>query len=125
MLTIDDVIDRFDGSLAYSTNSKEICQYIADLLKELKERRKAPDIVRCGECAYYDPPHVENNGVRYEYAEMPADAFDVLGTGLVTTEYGINIGGRCTRDYNIGYDDDKRVFVPENNFCGRAERRTE
>ena len=51
MLTIDDVIERFDGSLAYSTNSKEICQYIADLLKELKERRKAPEIVRCGECA--------------------------------------------------------------------------
>ena len=40
MLTIDDVIERFDGSLAYSTNSKEICQYIADLLKELKERRE-------------------------------------------------------------------------------------
>ena len=50
MLTIDDLIERFDGSLAYSTNSKEICQYIADLLKELKERRKAPEIVRCGEC---------------------------------------------------------------------------
>lgn len=125
MLTIDDVIERFDGSLAYSTNSKEICQYIADLLKELKERRKAQEIIRCGECIYYDPPHVENNGVRYEYTEMPADAFDVLGTGLVTTEYGINVGGRCTRDYNAGYDDDKRVYVPENNFCGRAERRTE
>ena len=40
MLTLDDVIERFDGSLAYSTNSKEICQYIADLLKELKERRE-------------------------------------------------------------------------------------
>lgn len=52
MLTIDDVIERFDGSLAYSTNSKEICQYIADLLKELKERRKAPEIVRCGECQH-------------------------------------------------------------------------
>jgi hypothetical protein len=125
MLTIDDVIERFDGSLAYSTNSKEICQYIADLLKELKERRKAPEIIHCGECIYYDPPHVENNGVRYEYTEMPGEAFDVLGTGLVTTEYGINVGGRCCRDYNAGYDDDKRVYVPENNFCGRAERRTD
>ena len=94
-----------------------------DWLSELAERRKAPEIVRCKNCIYYDPPHVENNGVRYEYAEMPADAFDVLGTGLVTTEYGINIGGRCTRDYNTGYDDDKRVYVPENNYCGRAERR--
>ena len=54
MLTIDDVIERFDGSLAYSTNSKEICQYIADLLKELKERRKAPEIVTCGECRFND-----------------------------------------------------------------------
>jgi hypothetical protein len=52
MLTIDDVIERFDGSLAYSTNSKEICQYIADLLKELKERRKEPEIITCGECMY-------------------------------------------------------------------------
>ena len=53
MLTIDDVIERFDGSLAYSTNSKEICQYIADLLKELKERREAPEIVRCGACIHF------------------------------------------------------------------------
>ena len=54
MLTIDDVIERFDGSVAYSTNSKEICQYIADLLKELKERRKAPEIIYCKDCkAFY------------------------------------------------------------------------
>ena len=124
-MTIDDVIERFDGSLAYSTNSKEICQYIADLLKELQERRKGLGIVRCKKCIYYDPPHVENNGVRYEYAEMTKEAFDKLGTGLVSTEYGVNVGGRCTRDYNAGYDDDKRVFVTENNYCGRAERRTD
>ena len=84
-----------------------------------------PEVVRCKNCIYYDPPHVENNGVRYEYAEMPKEAFDELGTGLVNVEYGINVGGRCTRDYNAGYDDDKRVYVPENNYCGRAERRTD
>jgi hypothetical protein len=98
---------------------------LAAWLRELQERRKGLGIVRCKNCIYYDPPHVENNGVRYEYTEMPADAFDVLGTGLVTTEYGINVGGRCCRDYNAGYDDDKRVYIPENNFCGRAERRTD
>lgn len=53
MLTIDDVIERFDGSIAYSTNSKEICQYIADLLKELKERREAPEIIYCHECIHF------------------------------------------------------------------------
>ena len=52
MLTIDDMIDRFDGSIGYATNSEEICQYIADLLKELKERRKVPEIVHCGECKH-------------------------------------------------------------------------
>ena len=94
-----------------------------DVIKSLLSAQ--PEIIRCKDCIYYDPPHVENNGVRYEYTEMPADAFDVLGTGLVTTEYGINIGGRCCRDYNAGYEDDKRVYVPENNHCGRGERRTD
>ena len=109
----------------HNLDNAEKCRQMIAWLRELQECRKAPEIIRCGECIYYDPPHVENNGVRYEYTEMPADAFDVLGTGLVTTEYGINVGGRCCRDYNAGYDDDKRVYVPENNFCGRAERRTE
>ena len=85
-----------------------------------------PEIIYCGECIYYDPPHVENNGMRYEYAEMPKEAFDVLGTGLVSVEYGINVGGRCCVDYYCkNYPDDKRVYVPKDNYCGRAERRTD
>ena len=112
------------GTEAYERELKEHTQ-TAEWLKELAERRKQPEIIRCGECVYYDPPHVENNGMRYEYAEMPKDAFDELGTGLVNAGYGINVGGRCCRDYNAGYDDDKRVFVTENNYCGRAERRTD
>ena len=49
-MTLDEAIERFDGSLAYSTNSKEICQYIADLLKELKERREEPEVTYCKDC---------------------------------------------------------------------------
>ena len=83
-----------------------------------------PEVIYCGECVHYDPPHVENEGVRYEYAEMPKEAFDVLGTGLVSVEYGINVGGRCCVDYYCkNYPDDKRVYVPKDNYCGRAERR--
>ena len=103
---------------------EEYQQYV-EWLRELQERRKQPEIIYCGECVYYDPPHVENNDMRYEYSEMPEEAFDVLGTGLVSVEYGINVGGRCCRDYNVGYSDDKRVYVPENNYCGRSERRTD
>ena len=103
-----------------------------DWVEQIVDRlRNDPDaewveIIRCKDCIYYDPPHVENNGVRYEYDEMPADAFDALGTGLVNAEYGINIGGRCCVDYYCkNYSDDKRVFVREDNYCGRAERRTD
>jgi len=113
--TIDDYKERMDYN-----------RQLAEWLKELAERRKQPEIIHCGECVYYDPPHVENNGIRYEYAEMPKEAFDVLGTGLVSVEYGINVGGRCCVDYYCkNYPDDKRVYVPKDNYCGRAERRTD
>ena len=84
-MTLDEVIERFDGSLAYSTNSKEICQYIADLLKELKERRKAPEIIRCGECKYL----------------------------------------RRWISANHQFCDITACKVSEDEFCNRAERRTE
>ena len=101
-------------------------QAIEILADEEKLPSAQPEIIRCKDCIYYDPPHVENNGVRYEYDEMPADAFDALGTGLVNAKYGINIGGRCCVDYYCkNYSDDKRVFVREDNYCGRAERRTD
>jgi len=82
-----------------------------------------PEIIHCCDCIYYDPEHIEKNGVRYEYKDMPKAAFDILGTGLVTAEYGINVGGKCCRDYNVGYSEDKRVFVSKQNYCGRAMRR--
>ena len=112
----DTVIVRNDGG------------YFGTVLSEVTGELPSaqPGIIRCKDCMYYDPPHVENNGVRYEYDEMPADAFDALGTGLVNAEYGINIGGRCCVDYYCkNYSDDKRVFVREDNYCGRAERRTD
>lgn len=80
-----------------------------------------PEIIHCRDCIWFDPPHVEKDEKRYEYEDLPDDAFDELGTGLVNVAYGINVGGRCCRDYNCGYSEDKRVFVPENNYCGRAE----
>jgi len=115
------------------TLRRNISMYYVHTLKvkeAIEEIDKMPsvdavEVVRCKDCVYYDPPHVENNGERREYSEMPEDAFDVLGVGLVSVEYGINISGRCCRYYNVGYSEDKRVFVPETNYCGRAERRTD
>lgn len=130
-MTLDEMIAH-EAGLADSAKRRgyektmERHNQIVKCLIELRERRKAPEIVRCGECVHYDPPHVENEGVRYEYSEMPKEAFDVLGTGLVSVEYGINVGGRCCVDYYCkNYPDDKRVYVPKDNYCGRAERRTD
>ena len=100
---------------------EELCKAVDIAIEALTEQT---EIIHCVECVYYDPPHVENNGVRYEYSDMPKDAFDIFGIG-VNISYGINVGGRCCRDYNVGYTDDKRVYVPENNYCGRAERRSD
>ena len=107
-----------------TTASTDIDRYrpIAELsLRDVPSAQ--PEIIHCCDCIYYDPEHIEKNGVRYEYRDMPKDAFDILGTGLVNSEYGINVGGRCCRDYNVGYSEDKRVFVSGQNYCGRAERK--
>ena len=80
------------------------------------------ELIRCKDCIYYDPPHIENEGQRYEYKDMPPEAFGTVDKTYVLCAYGINVGGRCCRDYECGYSEDKRVFVPETNYCGRAER---
>ena len=117
-------IDALHMHLMYRMGTDNNKKRLDDWINNLPSVQ--PEIIRCKDCIYYDPPHVENNGVRYEYDEMPADAFDALGTGLVNAEYGINIGGRCCVDYYCkNYSDDKRVFVREDNYCGRAERRTD
>ena len=106
---------------AYDNDLLELITFDIERLPSVQ-----PEIIHCGECIYYDPPHVEKENVRYEYSEMPKEAFDVLGTGLVSVEYGINVGGRCCVDYYCkNYPDDKRVYVPKDNYCGRAERRTD
>lgn len=86
------------------------------------EALSKPEIIRCKDCVHFDPPHVENDGKRIEYDELPKDAFDPLGTGLVNIEYGINVGGRCTVDYNVGYADDKRVYRDTKDYCSKGMR---
>ena len=122
---MDDLIDRqaaIEAIMGEPTDAHYPSWY-AERLEQLPSAH--PEIIHCWECIYYDPEHIEKNGVRYEYEDMPKDAFDILGTGLVNSEYGINVGGRCCRDYNVGYSEDKRVFVSKQNYCGRAERKTD
>ena len=119
---MSDLIDRQELRKDITT-SIDYCEDVLEIID--RQPTAESEIIRCKDCIYYDLEHVENNGIRYEYKDMPKEAFDELGTGLVHIGYGINVGGRCCRDYNVGYSEDKRVFVPETNYCGRAERRTD
>jgi len=92
-------------------------------IESYMEQHDIVKVVRCKDCIYYDPPHIRDGDKRYEYSDMPKDAFDELGTGLVHVEYGINVGGRCCVDSGKGYSEDKRVFVSELNYCGRGYKK--
>ena len=88
-----------------------------DAIYAIKEGKR---LITCEGCIHYDPEHVEKDGVRYEYSDMPKDAFDPTEL-FVTIDYGINVGGRCCRDYNRGYVEDKRVYRCKDDYCSRAE----
>ena len=79
------------------------------------------EIISCKDCKHYDPPHVNNNGERIEYSDLPQEIFGVA-EHMVSSQYGVNVGGRCTVDYHNGYSEDKRVYRKETDFCSKGER---
>ena len=81
----------------------------------------AVPVVRCRECIHWKPPHVlQNDGTEREY--NPETDTDGLGLLMVTVDVGINVGGKCYVDRNVGYIKDKTVFRTEDDYCGRAVR---
>lgn len=100
-MTIEQVIEQYENSermnkelaetsvyptaKAYYLESAEKCKQMIAWLRELQERRKAPEIVRCGECKY-------------------------LRRWIST---------------NHQFCDITACKVSEDEFCNRAERRTE
>ena len=84
----------------------------------------AVPVVRCRECVYFRDAHVRtNDGQMKSYDEFPPEAFGRLGTGDVTSDYGINVGSQCLVDCNRGYGEDKTVFRSANDFCSRGVRK--
>lgn len=112
------------------SNSPACARYMAQLDERTRFKHLIADfptvdvveVVRCGECIYYHPAHIKcPDGSEKGYNEMPAEAFDELGTGLVTLEYGINIGGQCEVEKYSGYSEDKSVFRRSDDFCSRGQ----
>ena len=57
-MTIEQAIEQYDGYANVCkyhnlTESQKEFQQLAAWLRELQERRKAPEIVRCGECVNF------------------------------------------------------------------------
>jgi len=55
-MTIEQAIDNADAFAkdmrsCHLTETAEKCEQLATWLRELQERRKAPEIITCGECA--------------------------------------------------------------------------
>lgn len=46
----------------HNLENAEKCKQMIEWLRELQERRKAPDIVKCGECKHYKIDHPKANG---------------------------------------------------------------
>lgn len=85
----------------------------------------AVEVVRCKDCKWYDPPHIEyNDGSREDYP-----------TRFVTIDEGINIGGKCTNKksvYCCNHDredpEDQQeivIFRSPEDFCSYGERSEE
>ena len=59
-MTIEEAIEQYDGyanvCMCHNlTVSQKEFEQLTAWLRELAERRKAPEIVRCGECIHRDP----------------------------------------------------------------------
>ena len=71
-MTIEQAIAQYEQCANFckyqgqAVSREELEQMIA-WLRELQERRKAPEIVRCGECAHR---YVEGNHVRFNRCEL-------------------------------------------------------
>ena len=80
------------------------------------------ELIKCKDCKYYDLPHVLKDGKRYEYADMPKEAFAPgFQSDFVFSNYGVNVRGKCT--YDKWYKKDKSVFRAEDDYCSKACKR--
>ena len=63
-MTLEQAIEHAEDTdiSAIGCECREEHRQLAAWLRELKERRKEPEIVRCGECKYYKIDHPKANG---------------------------------------------------------------
>ena len=107
-------------------------QMNTELLNEPK-RGEMVEVVRCKDCVYYHKAHVKlddgteldyDSDVVKEYQQKRKESGDPFWE-MVCADLGMNVGGRCERDNNQGYAEDKAVFRSETDFCSKARAKME
>lgn len=97
-------------------------KYDAEINKAIQDIPTADvqPVVHCKDCRYWKPPHIVlKDGAERAYKESDRNEFGLL---MVTNSIGINIGGKCFRDTNIGYADDKTVFRSADSYCSHGAK---
>ena len=94
---------------------------------KLEKRVDLVPVVRCKDCKWYDPPHIDHGGGKRTDVEDDSP--------LVPLSVGINVGGRCMntlREYCCNHDredpDDYERLVKFRNrmdYCSDGERRND
>lgn len=118
-----------------------VCERAAAAIEELQAEVKRLDpkrgewdeVVRCKDCVYYHKAHVKlddgteldyDSDVVKEYQQKRKESGDPFWE-MVCADLGMNVGGRCERDNNQGYAEDKAVFRSETDFCSKARAKME
>lgn len=124
-----DYIKREDAIKAVANNywhgtECECYAFAHKALDGIQSADVAP-VVRCEECKWYDPPHIDHGGGKRTDVED--------GDPLVPLSVGINVGGRCMntlREYCCNHDredpDDYERLVKFRNrmdYCSDGERK--
>ena len=124
-------------SIAWEGLMNDAAAAIEALQAEVKrlepKRGEMVEVVRCKDCVYYHKAHVKlddgteldyDSDVVKEYQQKRKESGDPFWE-MVCADLGMNVGGRCERDNNQGYAEDKAVFRSETDFCSKARAKME
>lgn len=98
------------------------------IARSLSPTVDAVPVVRCRECKFWMPEHIErDDGSIMLYEQLPR-----MEPGMAPIEFGVNVGSYCTLCENVithGFRDGNpsldctRLWRREDDYCSRGQRR--
>nr|DAV08460.1 MAG TPA: hypothetical protein [Caudoviricetes sp.] len=117
---------EYDISPAYEPDGYSH-RLICKVLEEAPTVDAVP-VVRCRECKFWMPEHIErDDGSIMLYEQLPR-----MEPGMAPIEFGVNVGSYCTLCENVvthGFRDGNpcldctRLWRREDDYCSRGQRR--